>query len=343
MAALAISKPGHHAQRTEAVNPLITVVICTYNRASMLSNVLSDLAHQTLKNSEFEVLVVDNNSTDSTRDVVEGQQDITNLRYILESVQNLCEARNRGSAEASGLYIVYFDDDVRLPEGWLARAKVVIQEQQPDSFGGPYRDHCSGSKPHWFREAYIQHPQLGQSRALSSGEYLSGMNMAFRSTLLHDLEGFNPRYGMRGYATVYGDDTDLFIRMRRQNPDALVYCDVDLCVDHVIRSEKMTILWLAGYRLATAKARYSVFEHRHLAERSVAWLRWRSCVESLGLVGDLMRGILRRDRRRYPAIQNFLYEYAFRHLDELGAIRAELELRTNPTSGSKPAGSVSAT
>jgi len=81
----------------------LSVIICTYNRAELLKNVLQDVCEQTLADSEFEVIVVDNHSTDQTRAVAESfSQRYPNIRYCFEAQQGLSHARNRGWREARG-------------------------------------------------------------------------------------------------------------------------------------------------------------------------------------------------------------------------------------------------
>ena len=77
-------------------HPLISVVVCTYNRVNLLAEALHTLCHQSLDASEYEVVVVDNKSTDDTREVVdEFHRCFSNVRYCSESKKGLSHARNR--------------------------------------------------------------------------------------------------------------------------------------------------------------------------------------------------------------------------------------------------------
>jgi glycosyltransferase involved in cell wall biosynthesis len=73
----------------------ISVVVCTYNRADLLREVLRDLCNQDYPKSQYEILVVDNNSIDNTRNIIEDLQTISDVRYILETHQGHTYARNR--------------------------------------------------------------------------------------------------------------------------------------------------------------------------------------------------------------------------------------------------------
>src|SRR5262245_32415256 len=89
------------SERPAAPSPLFSIVICTFNRSTLLADALLDLSRQSLDASLYEVLVVDNNSTDPTRDVVErASRERPNVRYLRETRQGLSHARNLGWREA---------------------------------------------------------------------------------------------------------------------------------------------------------------------------------------------------------------------------------------------------
>ncbi len=87
------------------VKPEVSVIICTYRNPSLLRECLLSVLEQDLPPSQFEVLVVDNNSQDTTQAVVDdlGKQH-KNIRYILELSQGLSYARNKGICESRGRY-----------------------------------------------------------------------------------------------------------------------------------------------------------------------------------------------------------------------------------------------
>ena len=93
----------------------ISIIICTYNRSESLKRTLQSLKEMSVSDDiEWELLIVDNNSTDNTREAV---NDFTktsglNCRYVFESKQGLSNARNRGVKEACGEIIAFTDDDV---------------------------------------------------------------------------------------------------------------------------------------------------------------------------------------------------------------------------------------
>src|SRR5688572_314955 len=92
----------------------ISAVITTYNRSSSLAAALNALLSQNAGGVRYEIVVVDNNSTDDTRATVEGliAKGHTNVRYVFESKQGITHGRNAGIAAARGRIIAFTDDDV---------------------------------------------------------------------------------------------------------------------------------------------------------------------------------------------------------------------------------------
>jgi len=87
--------------------PKVSVIIPSYNRGSVITKTLNSFFNQTFK--DFEIIVVDNNSTDNTKEVVNS---IPNVRYVLEERQGVHWARNRGALEAKGDILYFTDDDM---------------------------------------------------------------------------------------------------------------------------------------------------------------------------------------------------------------------------------------
>jgi glycosyltransferase involved in cell wall biosynthesis len=108
--------------RAGAEAPAVSVVMCTYNRGDLLPGAVDDVIAQSHPQTPpFELLVVDNNSTDSTRAIVERAETRDGrIRYLRETKQGLSHARNAGIAAARAPLIAFTDDDVRVGPDWLA-------------------------------------------------------------------------------------------------------------------------------------------------------------------------------------------------------------------------------
>src|SRR5258708_35944509 len=117
----------------------ISAVICTYNRAEYLGRAIESLAHQDLDSAGYEIIVVDNNSTDNTAQLVKNSIEAypsVQIRYVLETEQGLSAARNRGAHEAAGNYIAYVDDDARAVQAWLSSLLASFLKLQGACIGG---------------------------------------------------------------------------------------------------------------------------------------------------------------------------------------------------------------
>ncbi len=299
--------------------PLISVVVCTYNRAALLAQALDTLCAQTLDPALYEVLVIDNNSTDDTRATVE--RFAPRVRHVIETSQGLSHARNRGWREARGMYVAYTDDDCKLPPDWLATAHRVIDERAPAALGGPYFAFYMTPKPAWFKDSYASHDQGDEARVLGPDEYLDGGNVFVRRDVLVALGGFDPGLGMAGKRVAYGEETDLIKRLRAADPDALVWYDPALYVLHLVKPHFMSLRWLVRQRFAGGRDWYKLSHSASPPSKSR-----RAVLQSLRQLGyhgvqfglDLARGLLRRDQAQYPTFQNYLYERGFRRVFQMG-------------------------
>ncbi len=130
----------------------VSVVISTYNRCSLLARALESLRHQESVDVCYEVLVVDNNSTDETREITQRVigEDPEKFRYIFEPKQGVSYGRNAGIASAHAEIIAFTDDDVRVSSSWVSRIKAgFAAEPSADFLGGKVLPHWSGIPPAW--------------------------------------------------------------------------------------------------------------------------------------------------------------------------------------------------
>lgn len=313
--------------QTESV--LISVVLCTYNRCDLMAAALRSLCEQSLEPSLYEIIVVDNNSTDHTKQyVTEVRRTHTHVRYCFEGKQGLSYGRNAGFRAARGFYVAYVDDDCTAPKEWLCVAQKIIEQVGPVMFGGPYRPFYNVTKPQWYRDSYGSYDVGSVGRELATDEYLSGTNMFFRRSVLERIGGFSPEVGMVGERLGYGEETVIQRRICREYREEVIYYDPRLIVFHLVRAEKMSILWCARQMFVSGRDWQRVlyetaYEHVHAV---------RSCVRVgralLLLVKGLIQGVVARDRSRYPFVANYFYEVVFVQLQVLGAAYEQLTHRS---------------
>jgi len=131
---------------------MVAVLIATYNRARLLGETLDQLAlSRTDPSLPWEVVVVDNNSTDTTRDVVLSRQASfpVPLRYLFEEKQGRSVALNTAIGATAAPYLLFTDDDVRVEPGWLL-AGVEALQAGADYVGGPVSPIWETPPPRWF-------------------------------------------------------------------------------------------------------------------------------------------------------------------------------------------------
>jgi len=304
----------------------ISVVICTQNRADLLANVMQTLSAQTLPTACFEIIVVDNDSKDHTRLIAEDFcRQYSNVRYCVEARRGLSYARNRGWMEAKGRYVAYIDDDCRVPNKWLNVAHDIIHQIGPAAFGGPYYPFYNSPKPYWWEDRYGSFEQSQESRLLRPREYLRGGNIFFRRSVLEYMSGFETSLGMSGKKLGYGEETALQRAIRATMPDELIYYDTKLYVDHLVRPEKMTLRWALKSWFVNGRSSYRVYcdDNPQAAKQSQFNLLIQAVFTIKRFLGDLLGGILRRDRERYPYMQNYFYENTINYVAKLGLIYEE--------------------
>lgn len=328
------------AEHRTTAEPQFSVVICTFNRAPLLAGTLAGLACQSLDTERFEVLVVDNNSSDDTPEVAAAAaRDQPNVRYLREKRQGLAHARNRGWREALGTWVAYTDDDCRLPPTWLDTARRIVEASAPAVFGGPYRPFYLAPPPPWFRDAYGTGRNLGsEARPLAPGETLPGGNLFLRRDLLERLGGFDATLGMAGRRLAYAEESALLLRVQREEPDVELLFEPALEVEHLVRPEKMRIRWMIRHFVAKGRSVY-LLQHGpgsgdplpppagrsgRTAERARLAGAAAKTIAALGV--DLLSHGVVRDRRRYPDFRNYLFERASSYLRTLGRLQARRQV-----------------
>lgn len=238
---------------------LISVIVCTHNRSALLSDCLTSLVKQDAQKHFYEILIIDNKSTDDT--VVVAQKFISkseNIRLIHENKLGLGNARNRGWKKAKGDYVAYTDDDCKLPQEWISNAIKIIYNIRPAVFGGPVRPFYNSKKPKWYRDQYGSLMLNGPSRELKDNEFLFGGNIFIKKNLMEKLGGFSTALGMIGKQLGYGEETALLRRIYNEFPEDRIYYDPQLYVLHLVREKKMKWPWIVRHRFVTRRYAYRV-------------------------------------------------------------------------------------
>jgi glucosyl-dolichyl phosphate glucuronosyltransferase len=167
----------------------ISIVLSTYNRCSQLGPALRALLEQHCPSVNYEILIVDNNSSDGTRDLVQSlvTSNPDKLQYLFEPKQGLSYGRNAGIAKARAPIVAFSDDDVRVPPNWVAQIKQEFDaDPDIDFLGGKVLPRWDSPPPRWLtREHWAPLALLDygdQPFVVDSSKRLCliGANFAFR-------------------------------------------------------------------------------------------------------------------------------------------------------------------
>ena len=215
----------------------ISLVICTYNRSRYLPGSLESINLQTIHKDLFEVVVINNASTDDTAQVVRSymaRNQQINISYFFENNKGLSFARNRGIAEAKSPLIAYVDDDVILTPDYL-KELISFFDQNPNAAGAGGKvipKYESGSEPVWMSKylaGFVGNVNHGTEikRFTPEMKYPAGCNMIYKKEILLKAGGFNNDLKFRS------DDKYIFYKVREVSdqiyylPDAWLYHYID--------------------------------------------------------------------------------------------------------------------
>lgn len=223
-------------------NCQITIAICTYNRAKYLHKCLDSILKQVQCYSDVEVLVVDNNSTDSTKEVCEGfKKNNWMFRYVFAESQGLSFARNKAIDSAKGEWIAYLDDDAIAHKDYLERIKFIISNYNFDCFGGMYYAYYEAEKPKWISEAFGTKLKLSETVSEITEGYLSGGNLVVKKNVFNSVEKFETNLGMKGDKIGYGEEDKLQKDLRSYGYS--IGFDPFLGIDHLVAPYKLKPSW----------------------------------------------------------------------------------------------------
>ncbi len=185
---------------------MISVIIPTRNRDSMLRETLISVLFQDLDPKLYEVIVVDNGSTDKTKDVV-GQLEnlVPNLKYIFEESLGLHYGRHAGIKSSKADIIVFIDDDVIVKEDWLSSINEAFSDLDVMMVGGSNLPFYQTTPPKWLVDMWnmsdngeyksipsLSVSELGNEKKIISPYLVWGCNFAIRKSVLAQTEGFHP-------------------------------------------------------------------------------------------------------------------------------------------------------
>jgi glycosyltransferase involved in cell wall biosynthesis len=279
--------------------PVVSIAICTYNRSESLQRTLSSLAQQNDINIDaMEVLVVDNNCTDSTANVVEAFRERLPIGRVAESRQGLAHARNRAVADFRGDVLLFTDDDIRFGPCWLAAYQNAIRRfPDADYFGGRILPDWGQMKPRWIKDeplplidgvvGWFDHGV--ETRPFETTEPPPfGASFAIRRQLFDKIGGFRVDLGTGGMGLGRGEETEFLMRARNAGAQG-VYVGEALCF-HVYDPRRLTLAALYRYGIACGQSYNAIADRPYDGDygRAASFLA-RGVVQMLKGRGDRFR------------------------------------------------------
>lgn len=254
----------------------ISVIICSYNREEFITDAMESLYHQTLSKLMYEVIVVDNNSTDNTKQVclnyIQSHPGY-NIYYLEEKQQGASFARNTGAAFAKAPLLAFMDDDAVADKDFLER---IISFYKAHSniggLGGRIIPKYIPAKPKWMSH-YVSSlvGNFHYSDAIEMfkpGKYPLESNMIVTKKDFNEVGGFNTLLpGVKGTLRIGGEGKDFFMKL--QALDKKIYYDPSIRVQHVVEVKKLTPKYM--YRVASGIGRGE--RVRMLSKSKAAYLK----------------------------------------------------------------------
>lgn len=238
----------------------LSIIICSYNRANYIGDALTALYEQTASLDQFEVFIVDNNSTDNTTEVFKSwraSHPNGRFEYTTETKQGASYARNTGAKLATTPWLCFIDDDAIASPQYVENV-IKHTNDQPliVGFGGRIIPKYIPAEPKWM--SYYVSSLVGNfdyapiACAFENGKYPLESNMIVAKKVFDQVGGFNEQIpGVVGTLRIGGEGKELFYKIMAL--DHTIYYDPNIMVQHVVEVSKLTPEYL--YRVASGIGR----------------------------------------------------------------------------------------
>jgi GT2 family glycosyltransferase/glycosyltransferase involved in cell wall biosynthesis len=227
-----------------------SIIICTFNRSELLMQSILALKDQNFPADRYEIIVVDNNSSDDTRSITESLASLSNvpIRYLFEANQGLSYARNTGIINASHEIIIFTDDDIDADENWLLEIVNAFGESDVACAGGPIRPVWPFEKPEWLprsREGFLSVSEFETARIngeFSYPNYPWGANIAFRKIVFDKIGMFPTDLGRTGKSLLSNEE--IMLCQRVESAGYRIKFAPNAVIHHKIAPERLRKSWM---------------------------------------------------------------------------------------------------
>ncbi len=215
---------------------MISAIISTYNREQFLEGLFESILNQTVSFDDYEIVIVNNNSTDNTEAICKEfilEHKKINCYYCVETKQGLSYGRNRGIHESKGEFVTFLDDDAVIAPDFFKKT-IEFFEAHPsvNAIGGKILLQYMQKRPDWYNPfiaPILGYFNPGDKTQIFRGNYFRGSNMSFRKEVFERLGDFDVRLGRSGQNLYGSEEKELFYRFKDNGetmwyvPEAIVY------------------------------------------------------------------------------------------------------------------------
>lgn len=234
----------------------LSIIIPSRNRAKVLEKALESIVSQTLSRFFFEVIVIDNGSTDDTKIVVDSfVGKIENLVYIYDENPGLHIGRHRGLLAAKSDILVYGDDDIETLPTWLEGILESFEDESVALVGGKNMPNFESTPPSWILEmwerggnqkvlGYLSILDFGDEIQAINPNYVFGCNFSIRKDVLLEAGGFHPDGMPQEIIKYRGDGENYVSKFVMDNGYKTIY-NPKASVYHFVSNDRMTKKYFA--------------------------------------------------------------------------------------------------
>jgi len=231
-----------------------SIIIPTRNRAIPLASAIQTIILQDYPIPQFEIIIVDNGSTDHTKKNVETailNNPTCNIKYVFEPEPGLLSGRHRGALEAKGDILIFVDDDIEPVKTWLTSIMETFEDEDIHLVGGPSFPKFEVEPPEWiysffqiYQDQFICAPlslsYRGDQKIIIDARFVWGLNYSIRKKTLFNLGGFHPDCIPKELQCFQGDgETGLCMKINDKSLKAIYSPKV--AVYHNIPRKRLTV------------------------------------------------------------------------------------------------------
>lgn len=241
----------------------ISFIICTYNRDKYIATCLECLKNQSAAKESYEIVIINNNCTDSSPQLIEKfihENAHLQIQYHIEEKPGLSHARNKGLRVAKGKMLCFIDDDGFVEEQYTSNLLEYMQNiKDLSSFGGKISPLFETEKPKWMSKylmPLISALDMGTKvKLFQQNKYPIGANMGISSTFAKQVGDFDINLGRSGTNLLGGEEKDYFLRLKKLN--AKTYYLPNCAIKHVIPPHRIQLDFIKKLALGIGES-----EHR---------------------------------------------------------------------------------